>query len=273
MAPFFMPTFTEEDAMSDARIPSTGVAWFNPRRFDEPKPADPEVEPVEDEDPAEPEAEPEGDEDPNEDDPSDGELGPAGKRALERMKASRAAVRADRDSAKKQAAAERKAAADARKQLAELTKKVQEFEDGQKSDLEKAQAQAERSADQAAKAVARAVQSEIKASAGQFADPSDATDALMKDPSKYVDASGDIDTDAIEADLADLLERKPHWAKPAPAAEKQDPEGEPQKPGKPKPKPDPGQGSRGGPAGVDFRTASDEDFVAELARYGVRKRY
>lgn len=251
--------------MSDALISAIGVAaWFNPLRFDEPKPAEPEADPVEDEDPTEG-PEPEADEDPEEGDKPDGDLGDAGKRALERMKAERAA-------AKKEAAAEKKAAVAARKELAELTRKVQEFEDGKKSDLEKAQAQAERSAEQAAKAVARAVQSEIKASAGQFADPSDATDALMKDPSKYVDASGEIDTEAIEADLADLLERKPHWAKPAPAAEKQDPEADPAKPTKQKPKPDPGQGSRGGPGPVDFRNASQDELAAELAKYRYRQR-
>lgn len=250
--------------MSGARlIPATGVVWFNPLRFDDPKPADPEADPVEDEDPAadpEPEADPE--EDPAEDDKPDEKLGEAGKRALDRMKAAAAA-------AKKEAAAEKKAAVSARRELAELAKKVQEFEDGKKSDLEKAQAQAERSAEQAAKAVARAVQSEIKASAGQFADASDATEALMRDPSKYVDASGEIDTDAIEADLAALLERKPHWGKPAPAAEKEGPEADPKKP---KPRPDPGQGSRGGPAPVDFRNASQDELAAELAKYRYRQR-
>ena len=105
----------------------------------------------------------------------------------------------------------------------------------------------------------------------QFADASDATDALMKDPSKYVDAAGDIDTDAIEADLAALLERKPHWGKPAPAADP-DPEADPTKPAKPKPKPDPGQGSRGGPAPVDFRNASQDELAAELAKYRYRQR-
>lgn len=251
--------------MSGALLtPATGVAWFNPLRFDEPTAANPEVDPIEDEDPAEPDPGAETDDDPAEDDKPDEKLGEAGKRALDRMKAAAAA-------AKKEAAAEKKAAVAARKELADLARKVQEFEDGKKSDLEKAQAQAERSAEQAAKAVARAVQSEIKASAAQFADPSDATDVLMKDPSKYIDASGDIDTDAIEADLADLLERKPHWAKPAPAAE-QDPTADPAKPAKPKPKPDPGQGSRGGPAPVDFRNASKEELAAELAKFRYRQR-
>ena len=45
------------------------------------------------------------------------------------------------------------------------------------------------------------------------------TDVLMRDPSKYVDSDGEIDTDAIEAELTDLLERKPHWGIPEPASE------------------------------------------------------
>lgn len=248
--------------MSDVRIPAIGVSWFNPLRFDEPVVTDPATDPAatEPEEPAEePAEEPEEAEEPDEG------LGEAGKRALDRMKTERAA-------AKKEAAAEKKAAIAARKELAELTRKVQEFEDGKKSDLEKAQAQAERSAELAAKAVARAVQSEIKVSAsGQFADPSDATDVLMKDPSKYVSADGEIDTDAIEADLAELLERKPHWAKPEPAA-KADPEADPAKAVKKTLKPDPGQGSRGPVAPVDYRNASKADLDAELAKYRYRQR-
>ncbi|MFE5368204.1 hypothetical protein [Streptomyces mirabilis] len=179
-------------------------------------------------------------------------LGEAGKKALDRMKAERAA-------AKKEAAA-------AKKQAAELARKVADFEDRDKSELEKAQAKAERSAEQASKAVARSVRSEIKVAASDtFADTSDAIDVLMRDPQKYVDSDGEIDTAAIEADLADLLERKPHWGKPEPVA------ATPEK--KQQPKPDPGQGSRGAPAKVDFRTASDEEYAAELAKYGVRKRY
>jgi len=176
-------------------------------------------------------------------------------------------MKAERAEAKRAAAAEKKRADD-------LARKVQEFEDRDKSELERAQAKAERAADQAAKAVARSVRSEIKvAASGQFADPSDATDVLMRDPSKYVDADGEVDTDAIEADLAALLERKPHWAKPAPAADPApagDPETEPVR--RQKPKPDPGQGSRGGPKPVDFLQASREEVTAELAKYGYRQR-
>ncbi|MFD1278075.1 hypothetical protein ACFQ51_57020, partial [Streptomyces kaempferi] len=87
---------------------------------------------------------------------------------------------------------------------------------------------------------------------------------LMRDPSQYVDSDGEIDTDAIETALSDLLERKPHWARPEPAA--------PVAESKPKPKPDPGQGSRGAPAPVDYRSASKDEVAAELAKYGYRQR-
>jgi hypothetical protein len=257
--------------------PAIGATWFNLARHDDPEPegGNPEAPAAGASagtgDEGDPEAErmladalngdgddPEGDEDPESgDEPGKDALGDAGKKALERMKVERAA-------AKKAAAAEKKRAD-------ELARKVQEFEDAKKSDLEKAQAQADRAKEREAKAVARSVRSEIKvAASGQFADPSDATDVLMRDPNKYVDADGEIDTDAIESDLADLLERKPHWAKAAPASA---PAAEPEQARKPKPKPDPGQGSRGAPAPVDFRNASDDEVAAELARYGVRKRY
>lgn len=58
-----------------------------------------------------------------------------------------------------------------------------------------------------------AVGSRIEALAsGVFADPSDAVTALAEN--NYLDAGGQIDTDAIQRDLADVLERKPHWRKP-----------------------------------------------------------
>jgi hypothetical protein len=108
------------------------------------------------------------------------------------------------------------------------------------------------------------VAAEVRAAAGEFADPTDAVDVLMRDPSQYVDSDGEIDTDAIETALSDLLERKPHWARPEPAAPA------PEK--KPQPKPDPGQGSRGAPAPVNYLEASKDQVAAELAKYGYRQR-
>jgi hypothetical protein len=166
-------------------------------------------------------------------------------------------MKAERAAAKKEAAA-------AKKQAAELARKVAEFEDAQKTESEKLEAKAERAAQREAKATARAVAAEVKAAAGEFADPADAVDVLMRDPSQYVDADGEIDTEAIEAALSDLLERKPHWARPEPVS------AAPEK--KPQPKPDPGQGSRGAPAPVNYLEASKDEVAAELAKYGYRQR-
>lgn len=243
--------------------PATGATWFNLSRHEdptdppqpepsvepEPAPATPEEpgsdEPAEPETPEEPESEP---------DPEGADkLGDKGKQALERMKAEKAA-------AKKEALA-------AKRELAALAKKVQDFEDRDKSELEKATAKADRLAEQAAKATARAVAGEVKVHAvTQFADPTDAVDVLMRDPSKYVDDAGEIDTEAIQSDLADLLDRKPHWARqPEPT-----PEAEPA--AKPRPRPDPGQGPRPSTPPTDFRTASKDEVAAELAKYHYRQR-
>ena len=212
--------------------------WFQLNRHDDPEPTDPE--PAEPEGDADPEPEPEG-----EPEGAD-KLGDEGKRALDRMKADRAA-------AKKAAAAEKKRADD-------LARKVAEFEDRDKSELEKAAAKAERLEAAAKAATARAVKAEVRAAAAEFADPEDA--AAFLDLSSYSNGDGEIDADAIQADLADLLERKPHLRRQA-AVE----------PAKPKPKPDPGQGSRGPAEPTDFRNASKDAVAAELAKYSFRQRW
>jgi hypothetical protein len=71
-----------------------------------------------------------------------------------------------------------------------------------------------------------------------FADPSDASGALA-DPGKYLDAGGQIDENAIRADLADVLERKPHWRRPEGASPPR------------APAPNPAQGSGGGRPAAD----------------------
>lgn len=181
-------------------------------------------------------------------------LGDKGKKALDAMKA-------DRNRAKREAA-------DAKKQMADLVKRVAEFEDRDKTEQEKLAAKAEQAEKRAVEATARAVKAEVKAlSVDQFADPSDAADVLMRDPAKYVDASGDIDEDAIRADLEDLLARKPHWRKPEPVVEQETKK----TPAKQKPKPDPGQGGRGDKA-VDYRTADKATVDAELSKFGIRPR-
>ena len=238
------------------------AGWFQLTRHDDPEPTEPEPTSDPAADPPDPDPEPDPTDDPAEPEPDpDPEgadrLGDAGKKALDKMKAEKAA-------AKKEAAEERRKAA-------ALAKKVQDFEDRDKSELEKAASKAERAQEQAAKAVARAVQAEVRGAAReQFADAGDAVDVLMRDPSKYVDDSGDINTDAIEADLADLLERKPHWAKSQPAVEPA-PVSDPA-PAKPRLRPDPGQGPRPGVPAKNFLDASKDEVAAELAKVGYRQR-
>ena len=208
-----------------------GAAWFRLTRHDDPEPTEPQ----------EPDGDPEPGEDPEPGSEPEGadKLGDAGKKALDRMKAERAAAK--------------KEAADAKRAAAEAQRKVQEYEDRDKSDLDKATDRADKAEARAKAATARAVKAEVKALATDFADPTDTE--MLGDLSRYVDDDGEIDTEAIESDLTALLERKPHLRKAAVEPEK-----------KKAPKPDPGQGARPTEPPTDFRTASREDLEAELAK-------
>lgn len=179
---------------------------------DQPEEPTEPTEPEEPEQPAAGEEPAKGDDKPKPTKPGD-KLGDPGKRALE---------------------SERKARRDAEKDLKALKAKVQEFEDRDKSDLERATSRAEEAETRVAAALSRAVKSEVKAQAANlFTDPEDA--AAFLDLSKYAaDLDGEIDAEQIGADLSDLLERKPHLAKAAPAPE-------PRR----TPAPDPSQGSSG----------------------------
>ena len=98
------------------------------------------------------------------------------------------------------------------KELEPLAKKAKELEDAQKSDSERLNEQLTAAQERAAKAVRTAVASKVEALASKdFADPEDAAGAL--ELADYVDDDGVIDTDAIKRDLAELLTRKPHWAR------------------------------------------------------------
>jgi hypothetical protein len=105
-----------------------------------------------------------------------------------------------------------------RERLKEMEPKAAEYDkvlESQKTAEQKAQEAAAAAEARATSLLTRAVKAEVKALAATgFADPDDAATAL--DPSKYVTPDGDVDTEAIKADLADLLTRKPHWAKSAP---------------------------------------------------------
>ncbi|MCM8548893.1 hypothetical protein [Streptomyces sp. STCH 565 A] len=98
------------------------------------------------------------------------------------------------------------------KELEPLAAKAKELEDAQKSEAERLTEQLAAERERATKATRTAVASKVEAlAAATFADPEDAAGAL--DLTAYADESGVIDSDLIRADLAALLERKPHWAR------------------------------------------------------------
>lgn len=123
--------------------------------------------------------------DPNPTDPTDGDLGDAGKKALE---------------------AERKARRDAEKVARDTQAKLKEFEDRDKSDLQKLQddlaARDAQLAELPAKIRADVVRFASAAATAGFVDPEDALLNL-----------GDVDlgdSEAVSAALTALAERKPH---------------------------------------------------------------
>lgn len=232
------------------------AGWFQLNRHDDPDPADP-ADPADP--PVDPPADPKDPADPADpgpdpaDDPEGADkLGDAGKRALDAMKK-------DRADAKRAAAAEKKRADD-------LAAKVQEFEDRDKTELERAVARAERAEAASQAATARAVKAEVRSLASDFADTDDALVHLQEKMAGYSTADGDVDTETIKADLTALLERKPHLRKQTAPAE---PEADPGKKG---PRPDPSQGPRDTKQPANYRNADRSQIKGELAKYGVRLR-
>lgn len=156
----------------------------------------------------------------------------------------------------KKANSEAKSLRERLKELEPLAKKAKELEDAQKSEQERLAEQLTAAEERAAKAVRTAVASKVEALAAvDFADPEDAAGAL--DLTTYVDDDGAIDSDAIKRDLAELLKRKPHWAKP------------PADTGPRRPAPDRTQGS----SGNGNRTSSDPgDIFAGLMQQALKGR-
>lgn len=142
------------------------------------------------------------------------------------------------------------------KELEPLAKKAKELEDAQKSEQERLTEQLTAAEERAAKAVRTAVASKVEALASaDFADPEDAAGAL--DLATYVDEDGAIDAAGIKRDLAELLKRKPHWAKPTTDT------------GPRRPAPDRTQGS----SGNGNRTSSDPgDIFAGLMQQALKGR-
>lgn len=130
-----------------------------------------------------------------------------------------------------------------RQQLAEY----QQIQEAGRSDLERANSEMTRwqtEAETWRKAAVGAKVGELAAT--DFADPSDAVTALAE--KNYLDAGGQIDEAAIKRDLAEVLNKKPHWRRQDAAQ------------GPRVPAPNPAQGSGGG------RPVSDpaQEFAAIL---------
>ncbi|MGW0312019.1 hypothetical protein [Streptomyces flavidovirens] len=159
------------------------------------------------------------------------------------------AARKEIEKLRKEAAKYRTKASD----LEPLAREAQALKDAQKSDAERLQGQLTAAEERAAKAVRTAVASKVEAlAASTFEDPEDAAGAL--DLTAYVDDDGVIDTDGIKRDLADLLKRKPHWAKPTDNGPR-------------RPAPDRTQGS----SGNGNRTSSDPgDIFAGLMQQALK---
>lgn len=168
------------------------------------------------------------------------------------------AIAAEREAAK----AAKAAAAAAETELAAARKVIAGFEDATRTELEKAQAAATRALEQVATANRRAVTSELRSAAigAEALDPTDIVDFLERRADDFI-KDGVIDTAAIETEVAGLLEKKPHWKKPAVTAPVV-----PEK--KPAPKPDPSQGPRGTSTTPDF--TDPKVYAAESARLGLR---
>lgn len=132
------------------------------------------------------------------------------------------------DAGKKALSEERTARKAAEKEKAELAARLKEFEDRDKTEAEKLTAARDAAEQRASAATARAVRSEVRALADGYADRDDAV-LNLGDLTKYVGKDGEVDTDAITAELAKVLERKPHLAKAS---------------GPRNPAPDPSQGPR-----------------------------
>lgn len=141
-----------------------------------------------------------------------------------------------------------------RERLKDAEPKVAEYEklrQASQTELERAQEAASKATERISALTSRAVNAEIKAIAADgFADPSDA--AAFLDVTKYADESGEVDTESIRNDLADLLTRKPHLGKSETRA----------------PRPNPAQGSSGsGPAKGAQLTEQDVQRLYSERKY------
>ena len=104
-----------------------------------------------------------------------------------------------------------------RQKLSAAETKARKYDEAQEADrgADEVAAEREREANERAqRATERMVRSEIRAlAAARFADPEDAP-AFLGEVSEFLAEDGEPDSDSIGSALDDLLERKPHLAKP-----------------------------------------------------------
>jgi hypothetical protein len=126
------------------------------------------------------------------------------------------------------------------KEAEPIVSQWRQLEEASKTELQRAQEELTRWQSEANTWRTQAVSSRVETLASaDFADPSDAL-AAVSDPAKYLGVDGVIDEAAIKADLAALLERKPHWRRAEQSA--------PAAPRVPAPNPAQGSGVNGRPA-------------------------
>lgn len=139
------------------------------------------------------------------------------------------------------------------KSLREKAKRWDEAEAANQSEAERNAARAEQAETRAKEVLNTAIRAEIRAAALGWASPQDAP-RYVDDWSKYVGEDGEIDTDAIAADVAAVLKERPYLAA----------ETEPARRG---PSPDPSQGARGGVSIADqIRHAESTGDTREALR-------
>jgi hypothetical protein len=133
------------------------------------------------------------------------QLGDAGKKALDAMKAK---WQRERDSSKPWKSLAREHGVSTPEEL--IAKLSGKKDDADQADADKVRREAD--AEATAKANRKIVRAEVKAAAaGKFADPADAVAFLNLDEFE-VDDEGEVDQDALNEALAELLKKKPHLA-------------------------------------------------------------
>lgn len=100
------------------------------------------------------------------------------------------------------------------KEAEPAVQRLAQIEAEQMTEAQRAEAAAQAAQERADALLKRAATAEARSLAADFADPEDAL-VFLGDVTRFASESGDIDTDAIRSELADLITRKPHLGKAA----------------------------------------------------------